>query len=91
MYFGGTGSAAAAVTSGTSAQQNDDITRIGGLTDYIFTRSRPHDGADLHTFCNVVGMVNLLHISGGKTDLVAIGTVSAGCTGHDLSLRKLSL
>ena len=91
MYFGGTGSAAAAVTSGTSAQQNDDITRIGGLTDYIFTRSRPHDGADLHTFCNVVGMVNLLHITGGQADLVAVGGITLGGAVYDLALGQLAL
>ena len=91
MYLGGTGSAAAAVTSGTSAQQNDDITRIRGLADYIFTWSCAHDGADLHALCHVVGMVNFFYISGGKTDLVAVGAVSAGRAGHDLSLRKLAL
>ena len=35
MHLGGTGCAAAAVTSGTSAQQDDDIAGIGVLTDDV--------------------------------------------------------
>lgn len=41
MYLGGSGSTAAAVTSGTSAEENDDITGIGGLTDDVLRGAAP--------------------------------------------------
>ena len=40
--FGGSGCAAAAVTSGASAQQDDYIGRRGTLTNHVFLRSRAY-------------------------------------------------
>ena len=77
MYLGGTGCTAAAVTSGTSAEQDDDIARIGSLTDDIFARSSAHNSTDLHTLCHIIGMINLFYITGSQTDLVTVGAVTA--------------
>ena len=90
MHLGGTGGSAAAVPSGTSAQQNDDIPRIGSLPDHILPGRRSHDRTDLHTLCHIVRMIDLLHISGGKSDLISIGAVPAGCAPHQLLLGKLA-
>ena len=91
MYFGGTGGPAAAVASRASSQQDDDVAGIGGLADHIFSRSRAHDRADLHTFRHIVRMIDLFYISGGKTDLVTIGTVAAGRAPHQLLLGQFAL
>ena len=53
MYLGGSGSTAAAVTSGTSAEEDDDITGIGGLTDDIFAGSSAHNSTDFHTLLQI--------------------------------------
>ena len=71
MYFGGTGCTAAAVSSSTAAEQDDDIARIGIFTDNGTARCCSKDSSDLHTFCHVVRMVNFFDI----TDC----TAKAGC------------
>ena len=91
MCFGRTGGSAAAIPSGASAQQHDDVARIGSLTDHILSRSRSHDRSDLHTFCHVTRMINLIHKTGSKTDLVAVRAVTLSCTHRQLSLRQLAL
>ena len=90
MYFGGTGSTAAAVTAGTAAQQHDNIAGIGCLTDDCFSRSRAHDSADLHSLCHIIGMIDLFYQAGSQADLVAVGAVAAGCTADKLLLGQLS-
>lgn len=84
MHLGGTGCAAAAIASGTSAQQDDDIVRIGVFTDDVASRSRTHNRANLHTLCNIIGMINFFYITGRKADLVAVGRVTGCCTAHQL-------
>ena len=37
-------------------------------------RSRTHNRADLHTLCNIIGMINFFYITGRKADLVAVGS-----------------
>ena len=91
MHLGGTGSAAAAVPSGASAQEDDDIARIGGFTDYIFSGSGTHNGADFHTFCHIIGMIYFFYITGCQTDLIAIRGVAVRSAADQLFLGKLSL
>ena len=91
MYLGRTSRTTTAVTAGTAAQQDDDISRIRSLTDHIFSRSSTHNGTDLHTFCYIVWMINLFYITGSQSDLVTIRAVAAGCTAHQFFLGQLAL
>ena len=90
MGFGRTGCTAAAVSSGSAAQQNHNITRFRFCTDDILFRSSRNDCTDFHTLGNIVGMINFLYKAGGKTDLVAIGTVAVGSGGDNLGLGQLA-
>ena len=90
MNFGGTGGSADAVTAGTAAQQNDDISGIGGFSLHRASGSRAHHSADLHALRHIVGMINLFHIAGSQTDLVSVGAVAVGSFPHQLLLGQLT-
>ena len=90
MYFGGTGSTTDTVTSGTSSKKDDDISRIRILTDNCTSWSSTHNCTDLHTFCNVVRMIDFFYITGSKTDLVTVGAVAVSCATNQFLLRKLA-
>ena len=90
VYLGGTGCTADTVTSGTSAKQDNDITRIG-----IFSLNRTSGGStknstDFHTFCHIVRMVNFFYVTGGKTNLVTIGTVTMSSASDQFLLRQFT-
>ena len=91
VHLGRTGGSAAAVTACPSAQQNNQIARIGGLADHITAGSRSHNRADLHTLRHIIRMIDFLHIPGSQTDLVSIGAVALGCSPHQLLLGQLAL
>ena len=91
MDLGGSGSSATAIASGFAAQQDDQIARVGGLTNDVLSGSRTHDSADFHTLRHVVRMINLFYITGSQTDLVAVGAVAVGCAAHQLFLGQLTL
>ena len=81
VYLGGAGGAAAAVSSRASAQQNDNVARIGSLTDHVFSRSGSHDCSDLHTFRHIIRMINLFYIT----------AVTARRPAHQFFLRQFAL
>ena len=91
VHLGRTGSTAAAVTSGTSAQQDDDITGIRSLTDYISSGSSTHNGTDFHSLSHIIGMIDFFYKTGSQTDLITIGGISACRTANQLLLRQLTL
>ena len=84
-------SAAHAVTACASAQKDDDIARIAVLALYILAGSGAHDSADLHALGHIAGMIDLLDVTGGQTDLVAVAGVALGCSHDELLLGKLVL
>ena len=90
MDLGGTGGSAAAVPPGPSAQQDNDISRIRSLPDHRTARRGAQDCSDLHSFRHIIRMIDLLHRSGGKADLVSVGTVSVSRLPYQLLLRQLS-
>ena len=90
MYFGRSGRAAAAVTTGTSAQQNDNISRIGSFTDHCASRRCAKHCPDLHTFCHIIRMIDFFDASGRQTDLISVRTISVRCPPHQFLLRKFS-
>ena len=90
MYFGGTGCTAASVPSGTSAKQNDDVSRIGSLPNYILSGSCTHYCPDFHSFRHIGRMINLLHKAGGQSNLIPIGRIAVSSAPHQLFLRQLA-
>ena len=90
MYLGRTCCTTDTVTAGTSSQKDDDISRIGVFTDNGTSRSCTHNGTDLHTFCNVVRMIDFFDIAGSQTDLVTIRAVAVSCTSDQFLLRKFT-
>ncbi|SCH94436.1 Uncharacterised protein [uncultured Faecalibacterium sp.] len=52
--------------------------------------SRTHHSADLHSLCHIAGVVDLIHLAGGKADLVAVGGVTGSGSGHQLALGQLA-
>ena len=91
MYLGGSGSTAAAVTSGTSAEEDDDITGIGGLTNDIFAGSSAHNSTDLHTLCHVRRMIDFFYKSGSQTNLVTVRGITACRASYQLLLGQLAV
>ncbi len=77
VRLGGTGSAAAAVTAGAPAQQHHDIagSRTRPRRTWLAGSSADHC-ADLHTLGHIPGVVQLLHLTGSQTDLVAVAAES---------------
>ena len=88
--LGGTGRAAHAVAAGAAAQQHDDIAGCRALAAHMGSRGSAHDSADLHALCHIAGMINFVHLTGGKADLVAVGGITGGSGGHQLALGQLA-
>ena len=91
MYFGGARSSADAVASRASAEQDDHIARVGGLPDHGASGGRAENGADLHPFGHIIGMIDLLYIACRKADLVAVGAVASGRLAYQFFLRQFAL
>ena len=87
----GAGSAAAAVTAGFAAEQDDDVARLGYLADNVLQRSRTDNSADLHALCDIARVVDLVYEAGRKTDLVAVGGIACSSGLAQLALRQLVL
>ena len=87
---GRTGRAAAAVSAGLAAEQDDDITRNRALSADILCRSRTDDRADLHALSHIARVIDLGDMTRRKTDLVAVGGVAVCRADADLSLRQLA-
>ena len=89
--FGSAGRATDAVTSGTSAEQDDLVARGRGLTAHMIGRSRGHDRTDLHALGHIARVVDLVDLAGGQTNLVAVGGISRSRRGDELALGELAL
>lgn len=87
MFFGGAGSTAAAVTTGLTAEQDNDVTRYRFFTTYVSARGGPDNGADFHAFSYIARMIVFTNFAGGKTDLVTVRAVTASGAGRNLYLR----
>ena len=82
--------AAAAVSAGAPAQQDDHIAGLGLLAAHVALRGCAHHRADLQALGRVAGMVHLVHQPGRQADLVAVGAVALGGGGDELSLGELA-
>ena len=88
--LGRTSSTAHTITAGAAAQQNDDIAGGGALAADVGSGSSAYNGADLHALCHIAGVVDLIHLTGSKADLVAVGGIACGSSGHQLALGQLA-
>ena len=91
LGLGGAGGTADAVTAGAATQQDDLVGGGGALAAHVVCRGSAHDGADLHALGHVAGVIELVDLTGGKADLVAVAGVAGGGSGHELALRQLAL
>ena len=88
--FGRAGCAAASVAPGRTAQKDDHISGGGNFAPHVaFGRCGNHR-ADFHPLGGVTGMINFIHDSRGKPDLVAVGGIACCGGGYDLPLRQFS-
>ena len=76
VALGRTSCAADAVPSGAAAQQNDHISGGGTLTADVIGGSRRNHRAAFQTLGDVALVVQLCHMAGGQTDLVAVGGIA---------------
>ena len=90
MLLGGTGCPADSVTARTSAQQYDDITCRRTLPDHRALGSSTHDRTDLHTFGHKTVVIIFLHLSGGQTNLIAVGRITGRRPDGQLALGQLT-
>ena len=86
-----TGCTAAAVTSCSSAEQDDDIARTRSQSLYGTSWGSSHHCTNLHTFCYIVRMIDLLYITGCKTNLVTIGAVTVCRSAYQFFLWQFAL
>ena len=90
MRLGSAGGTTDAVATGTAAEQDDLVARGRGLAAHMIGWSRGHDRADLHALGHIARMVDLIHLAGGQTDLVAVGGVAGRGGGDELALGELA-
>ena len=90
VSLGRAGGATNAVTAGTAAEQNDLVARSGGFAAHMICRSRGHNRTDLHTLGHIARVIDLVDLTGGKTDLVAIRGIAGGGGGDQFALGELA-
>ena len=62
----------AAVTSCSSAKEDNDILRLRSFTSYVLSRSSTYYSTYLHSLCNIARVIYLVNVTGSKTYLVAV-------------------
>ena len=90
MNLRGTRRTADAVASGSAAEQYNHIARVGTHAHHVLSRCRRDDRAELHALCDIVGVIDLFHVAGRKTDLVSVGRIAVRRLRDELSLRELA-
>ncbi len=90
MSFGRTCSSSASIPACTASQQHHCIPgqRLGAHN--VLTGSSRNNGAKLHTLGHISGMINLGHLTGGCSHLIAIRAVSVCCHCGNFPLRQFS-
>ena len=90
VALGGTGGAADAVPARAAAQQDHHIPGCGALPADIARGSGCHNSAALQTLGDKALVVQLRHMAGSQTDLVAVGGVTRGGGLTELPLGQLA-
>ncbi len=78
MLFGRTCRSAAAVASGSAADQDDHIALFRTLSDHVVCRCCADYRADLHSLGNVIFVIYFVYQPCRQPDLVAVGAVAVG-------------
>ena len=84
------GSAAAAITAGLTAQEDNDITCGRTLTAHRAAGRRTHNATDFHAFSNEFIMIIFLYMTGCQANLVTIGAIAGSGTNSNLALGQLA-
>ena len=90
MRLGRTGRAAAAVSAGLTAEQDDLVTGGRYFAHHILCRCRRDDRTDLHTLGDIARMIDLIHLSGRQPDLIAVRAVACRSRRDQFPLRQLA-
>ena len=90
LGFGGTGGAANAVTTGAAAQQHNLVAWSRLFAAHVIGRRCAYHRANLHALGNVARVVQLVHLTSSKANLVAIGRIARSRRGNQLALGQLA-
>ena len=90
MLLGGACRTADTVASGTSAKKKNHVSRRRAFATHVGCFHGTHHSAHLKSLGHIAFVVNLTHMGGGKTYLVAIAGISCGSLAADDALRKLA-
>ena len=90
VALGGAGGTADAVPAGTAAQQNHHISGFGAFPADIARGSGSNHSAALQALGNKALVIQLRHMTGSQTNLVAIGGVACRRGLAELSLGELA-
>ena len=91
MFFGRAGCPSNAVSSRAATQKDDHILRLRLLSHHVLLSGCAHDGTNFHALCHIARVINFIHQSGCKPDLIAIGGISVRRPFDQSLLRQLSL
>ena len=90
MALGRAGGTADTVTAGATAQQDHHVTGGGTLTAHVLGRGGGDNRAALQTLGHEALVVQLRHVAGGQTNLVAVGGIACGGGLADLALGQFA-
>ena len=90
VFLGRTGRATHTITTRASTDQQNHIAGGRGAAEHLRTWGRCHHRTDLHALGHIAGVIDLRHLAGRQTDLVAVRRVTAGRHLADLLLRQLA-
>ena len=90
MLLGRTGRAAAAVAAGTAANQQDRIPRLRLAAPDMRAGRSANNSADFHAFGNKAFIIDLRHLTGSESNLIAVGTVTRPGAQGNLALGQLA-
>ena len=90
MFLGRACCSADSVTSGPSAEQENNVARRRGLSaDLVGLHCSDH-GSDFETLGRVALVVDFPDVCGGEADLIAVAGVAVGCLAGDDALREFA-
>ena len=91
MAFGGSGGSSNAIPARSPPQKNDYIAWLGPFPADVGGGGGSYHRAALQALCYIILVINLRHMAGGKTDLVAIGGIPRRRRLTQLPLGQLAL
>ena len=90
MLFAGTRGTTYTIASGTSAKKENHITCRRALTTHCIGLNGSYYSAHFQTLCYIRRVIDLPHMSGCQTDLVAVGRIARSGLAGDNLLRQFA-